>query len=115
MERKVFRLVNNRIFSRQIGHARRKRVFRNPSVRDETPPYICFTEVFRYFDDNPAEWLALALAGQDRLDEAWVAIETARRLKLDLSLSVIRRLRPHYHPKYLERFIDALRKAGLPE
>ena len=59
--------------------------------------------------------LAHALAGQDRPDEARVAIAEARRLKPDLSLSMIRRLRLHYHPEYLERLIDALRKAGLPE
>ena len=59
--------------------------------------------------------LAVALAGQDRRDEARVAIEAARRLKPNLSLSVIRRLLPHYHPDYLDRRLDALRKAGLPE
>ncbi len=59
--------------------------------------------------------LAVALAGQDRLDEARVAIEAACRVKPDLSLSVIRRLRPHYHPEYLERLIGLLAKAGLPE
>ena len=59
--------------------------------------------------------LAVALAGQDRLDEARVAIEAARRVKPDLSLSVAKSLVPHFYPEYLERFIDALRKAGLPE
>ncbi len=59
--------------------------------------------------------MAAALVGQDRLDEARVAIEAARRVKPDLSLSVIRRLLPHYHPDYLDRRLDALRKAGLPE
>ncbi len=59
--------------------------------------------------------LAAALAGQDRLDEARVAIAAARRMKPDLTLSVIRRLLPHYHPEYLERRLDALAKAGLPE
>ncbi len=59
--------------------------------------------------------LAHALAGQDRPDEARVAIAEARRVKPDLSLSVIRRLLPHFHPEYLERLIDVLRKAGLPE
>jgi predicted Zn-dependent protease len=59
--------------------------------------------------------LAVALAGQDRLDEARLALAAAQRVKPDLSPAVIRRLRPHYHPEYLERFIDALCKAGLPE
>ncbi len=63
----------------------------------------------------PRLHLVVALVGQDRLDEARVAIEAARRVKPDLSLSVMRRLLPHVHPEYLERWIDALRKAGLPE
>ncbi len=63
----------------------------------------------------PRLHLARALAEQDRLDEARVAIEEARQVKPDLSLSVIRRLSPHFHSEYLERRIDALRKAGLPE
>ncbi len=63
----------------------------------------------------PRLMLARALAEQDRLDEAGVAIEAARSVKHDLSLSVVRSLLPHYHPEYLEPFINALRKAGLPE
>ena len=59
--------------------------------------------------------LAVALAGQDRLDEARVAVEAARRLKSDLSQSVVRRLLQHFNPEYLEKYIDALAKAGLPE
>ena len=59
--------------------------------------------------------LTVALAGQDRLDEARAAIEAARRVKPDLSASMIRRLMPHFHSEYLERWIEALRKAGLPE
>jgi tetratricopeptide (TPR) repeat protein len=58
--------------------------------------------------------LAVALVGQDRLDEARLALAAARRVRPDLSASVIRRLLPH-NPEYLERHIDALRKAGLPE
>ena len=58
--------------------------------------------------------LAVALAGQERPDEARVAIEAARRLKPDLSLSVFGRLLPHFHPEYLERYNNALRKLGLP-
>ena len=59
--------------------------------------------------------LAAALSGQDRLDEARVTINAARRLKPNLSLSEIRRLTPHFHPDYLDRRLDALRKAGLPK
>jgi len=59
--------------------------------------------------------LAVALAGQDRLDEARVTIETARRVQPDLSPSVISRLLPHYHPEYVQRVVDLLAKAGLPE
>ena len=58
--------------------------------------------------------LAVALAGQGRPDEARIAIEEARRVKPDLSLSVMRRLLPHYHPEVLGCFIDGLAKAGLP-
>ena len=63
----------------------------------------------------PHTHLAVALTGQNRRNEARVAIEVACRVKPDLSLSVIRRLMPHYHPEYLVRRIDALREAGLPE
>ena len=59
--------------------------------------------------------MAHALVGQGRLDEARAEIEDARRLKPDLSLSVMRGLTPHFHPEYLERYIDAVRKAGLTE
>ncbi len=64
---------------------------------------------------GPRLHLARAFAELDRLDEARVAIEEARRVKPGLSLSVIRRILPHHHPEYLERHIGALRKAGLPE
>ena len=63
----------------------------------------------------PQLLLAQALVGQDRLDEARLALAAARHLKPDLSATAIKPLMPHYHPAYLERFIDALRKAGLPE
>ncbi len=63
----------------------------------------------------PHTHLAVALMGQNRRNEARVAIEVACRVKPDLSLSVISRLMPHYRPEYLVRRIDALRKAGLPE
>jgi len=59
--------------------------------------------------------LAVALVGQDRLEEARVALEEARRVKSDLSLSVIGHILKHYHPEYLERLVIALRKGGLPE
>jgi TolB-like protein/class 3 adenylate cyclase len=59
--------------------------------------------------------LADALAGQDRLDEAGAAIAAVRRIKPDLSQSLMRRLLPHYHSEYIERLIGALAKAGLPE
>ncbi len=71
-------------------------------------------------DERPNQFwphinLAIALAGQDRLDEARLAVEAARHVRPDLSPSVIRRLLPHYHLEYVELHIDALRKAGLPE
>ena len=54
-------------------------------------------------------------ANSRKLATVGAAIEAARRVKPDLSLSVIRRLIPHFHPDYLDRRLDALRKAGLPE
>ncbi len=63
----------------------------------------------------PHTHLAVALTGQNRWDEARVAIEVACRVRPDLSLSVISRAMPHYHRDYLDRRLDALRKAGLPE
>ncbi len=39
----------------------------------------------------------------------------ARRVKPDLSLFVMRDILPHFHPEYMDRYIDGLRKAGLPE
>ena len=59
--------------------------------------------------------MASALVGQGRQDEARTAIETARRLKPDLSLSVMKRTQPNYYPEYIERRIHFLREAGLPE
>ncbi len=59
--------------------------------------------------------LAVALTGQDRRDEARVAIEAACRVKPDLSLSVISRIQTHYPRDYMDRRLDALRQAGLPE
>ncbi len=59
--------------------------------------------------------LAVSLTGQNRRDEARVAIEAACRVKPDLSLSVISRILRYYHRDYLDRRLDALRRAGLPE
>jgi adenylate cyclase len=63
----------------------------------------------------PRLHLVVALVGQDRLDEARVAMKAACRMKPDLSVSATRRLLTHLHPEYLERWIGALRKAGLAE
>lgn len=63
----------------------------------------------------PHTHLAVALVGQDRLEMARAPLEAARRAKPDLSLSVVRRMLPHFHSAYIERWIDALRQAGLPE
>ena len=57
--------------------------------------------------------LALALAGQDRLDDARVAIATARRLEPNLLRSVTEHALQHYHPEYIERIFDLLAKLGL--
>ncbi len=59
--------------------------------------------------------IAFALVGQDRLEDARLAVEAARRARPDLSLAVVRHLLGHTPPEYLEPRIDALRKAGMPE
>jgi adenylate cyclase len=59
--------------------------------------------------------LAVALVGQQRLPEARLAVEAARRARPDLKLSVARRLIGYIDETVRERYIDAWRVAGLPE
>jgi adenylate cyclase len=60
-------------------------------------------------------YLAMALVGLDRLNEARAAIEAARRARSDLSISVYRHIVRHAKTEFQEPRIAALRKAGLPE
>ena len=60
-------------------------------------------------------YLAMALVGLDRLNEARAAIDAARRARPDLSISVFRHIVRHANTEFLEPRIAALRKAGLPE
>jgi tetratricopeptide (TPR) repeat protein len=56
-----------------------------------------------------------ALAQSGRIAEARVALETVRELQPDISASLLRRTLPYSLPENLDKFIDGLRKAGLPE
>ena len=58
--------------------------------------------------------LASALGHLGRLDEARRAGGDMLYLKPDFSLSFIARTMPFKNPAHLERFLDGLRKAGLP-
>jgi len=60
-------------------------------------------------------YLAMALVGLDRLNEAKEAIEAAQRARPDFSISVYRHIARHAKPEFLEPRIAALRKAGLTE
>jgi tetratricopeptide (TPR) repeat protein len=56
-----------------------------------------------------------ALAQSGRISEAQAALEIIRKLQPDVSASLLRRTLPYSSPENLEKFIDGLRKAGLPE
>ncbi len=60
-------------------------------------------------------YLALALVGLDRLDEARAAVEAAQRARPGLSISVYHQIVRHANTEFLGPRIAALRKAGLPE
>lgn len=59
--------------------------------------------------------LARAFVGLDRLDEARAAISDALRKQPNLSVTTASAMLHPLHPEYKERFLDSLRKAGLPE
>ncbi len=90
----------------------------------------CFFSIEKY--DEAEEWarkavnvrpdifqtqiyLAMALVGLDRLNEARAAVDAARRARPGLSISVFRHIVRHANTEFLEPRIAALRKAGLPE
>jgi tetratricopeptide (TPR) repeat protein len=59
--------------------------------------------------------LAASFAQLGRFDEARAALEEALRLEPDLSIAKVRSQNPTTDPDFLERWLDGLRKAGLPE
>jgi TolB-like protein/Flp pilus assembly protein TadD len=56
-----------------------------------------------------------ALARAGRMEEARAALETVRELQPDISAGLLRRTLPYSSPEYLEKFIEGLRMAGLPD
>ncbi len=56
-----------------------------------------------------------ALAQSGRISEAQATLEVIRNLQPDISASLLRRTLPYSSPEFLEKFIDGLCKAGLPE
>jgi TolB-like protein/Tfp pilus assembly protein PilF len=74
----------------------------------------------KFTEDAPvlhAGWrhLAAAYANLGRIDEAHAAVEQVLRLEPSDSLALIRRNIPIVLPEIMKRFIELLRKAGLPE
>ena len=65
----------------------------------------------------PASWrhLAVAFANLNRLDEAKQALENLRMLTPEQTVKSVRAGMSFFQPPQLERFLDGLRKAGLPE
>ncbi len=58
--------------------------------------------------------LAASYAMMDRIDEAQAAIKEYLRLEPNHTVADSRKV-PTKIPEHLERFLDGLRKAGLPE
>ncbi len=63
----------------------------------------------------PHVGLVFALAELDRLEAARAALDDALSIRPDLSVSVIASVNHTMHLEYRERYLDALRKVGLPE
>jgi adenylate cyclase len=59
--------------------------------------------------------LASALGNLGQIAEASAAVEEALRQKTDLSIAYLKTTFPTKHPGGLDRYLDGLRKAGLPE
>ena len=60
-------------------------------------------------------WLACAYAELDRLDDARGAIKTALEIAPQFTLKEAARIFPNRIDEDRNRFIDSLRRAGLPE
>ena len=61
------------------------------------------------------EVAAVAYAEMGRLDEARAEAMEAHRLDPDFTLASAAEVLPFKNPQDLQRFLDGLRKAGLPE
>ena len=59
--------------------------------------------------------LAACYAALGRIEEAESAIADLLTLSPDITVSTTRRQVPWRNPEHTERYLDALRKAGLPE
>jgi TolB-like protein/Flp pilus assembly protein TadD len=71
--------------------------------RGECPPSV------------PSWFIILSYMGLGREEEARAEAEELLRLKPGASLEGLRKTQPYKDPAHLERWISALRKAGLPE
>jgi TolB-like protein/Tfp pilus assembly protein PilF len=67
--------------------------------------------------DFPAAWfyLAISLGNLDRLEEARAAGDQILRMMPQMNLGMLRAALPSGRPEEIERRIDGLRKAGVPE
>jgi adenylate cyclase len=67
--------------------------------------------------ESPAAWryLAASLAHLGRIEEARAAKDEILRIMPNESLRLVRAALPSANPDRIERFIDGLRKAGVPE
>jgi tetratricopeptide (TPR) repeat protein len=59
--------------------------------------------------------LAIACGSSGQIEEARAARDRACKLNPELSISHFKSMMTTLHSPYLEKFLDALRKAGLPE
>ena len=59
--------------------------------------------------------LAVAFVEQEELDKARAALDAALELRPDLSVTAVAAMIRPVQPDHKDRFLDALRKAGLPE
>ena len=63
----------------------------------------------------PHSVLAVVLVELDRPEEARIAVDEVRRLNPGVSISLFERVTQYQDVGTREKFIDGLRKAGLPE
>jgi TolB-like protein len=63
----------------------------------------------------PHLFFAVALVGLGRMDEARAAIQEALSRNPDITLTIISQIRQNRHSEYIDKILDQLQKAGLPE